>query len=400
MSNHLFPLPPGSTINIGRKLSCNVVVDSNLVSNLHCKLTITSDPPFKATLLDCSRNGTWIQRASEVNGTSASTSTKKSSSAQKAEKLKNGGDVKELHDGDSILLLAPSHKMTSSHRYKLIRGDDGKLLLEKLSSNGTSDATTASKRKKSEAEGARMTPTKKRKMESPDGADGGAAAVKVSKSATGKPNAHTVLTKEEENEMGRCPTCRKLFHISVLPIHCPICQECPHELCEDTTTTTTMEECVFCSKIFLTGDLAAHHEVCEGETVKRSLEQIGECPKCSVILPINELIEHSAKCRAPAKPIHLAGTIQSSSSEPCEEMEVDGAKMLISAARDGPGVGPAAGPAAGLSTTLELEQCAFCLQDFPVCDMPDHYSQCTTKSKVSGWLNTLSSPALHFFGVP
>ncbi len=372
--NNLIPLLPGSIVTIGRKPSCNVVVDSILVSNLHCKLSITSEPPFKATVRDLSRNGTWIKRYSrdDCNGTTAS-STNKSPPAHRSEKLPSRGDAKELCVGDSIMLLAPGHKSAAVCKYVLTCGEGGKLFLERPSCSDVSDAATASKtkRKKSEGESGAVS-AKKRKLES----DGGAPLSKPSTSA---------LT--EDDEMGRCPTCRKLFHVSVLPIHCPACQEpSSHKHLKD---TVTMEECVFCMQIFPAVELDAHHEVCKGDNVKRDIESYGECPNCSTVLPINELIEHSAKCgkaRVPqATPIHSA-----TASAAYEEMEVDGTKILVNAAGAAKSKPTAGGGGAksyptadGDASPMELEQCAFCLEDFPLCEMPAHYPVCASnKSKV------------------
>ena len=318
----------------------------------------------------------------ECNGASALTS--KGTPRRKSERMSNG-DAKELHVGDSIVLVAPNHKSAAACEYRLTHAEDGKLFLEKLESKDVGDGGPASKRPKGDAAEEVPVPTKKRKldcrlaMKEP-------TTPEVLEKCTNGPLSPTASqeTVFSADELGRCPTCRKLFHALYLPIHCPACQE-PYDPTKHRKPVASMEECVFCENIFPVGELAAHHEVCKGGAVERELETCGMCPSCSAVLPIVELIEHSAVCREAGVP---QAKLVTTSAAACEEMEVDGAKMLVCA--DGDGSNPA-----GRSDTIslsdrksdpspvELEQCAFCLEDFPLCEMPAHYPVCPSKkSKV------------------
>ena len=140
-----------------------------------------------------------------------------------------------------------------------------------------------------------------------------------------------------------------------------------------------MEECPKCAKIFPVLDLVSHCATCLGDIEecvlvppRDSPDMMEQCPFCSCLFPVTDLVEHCAtSCGQPVPPIPSA---------------FDGPSDVIDSTRvrsDGADVYPAdlhiRTDAASGSDIFQLEQCAFCLEDFPLYEMPDHYSTCRTK---------------------
>lgn len=356
---NFIPLSPGRTITIGRNPSCDVVIDSPLVSGKHCKVNFTHHTEAVAVVSDCSKNGTWIGRSVKE----ASTNASRSPSSVKFEKLVKE-KPKDIRVGDAILLLAPGHEQSLDYRYRLVLDKDGKCSLRQWfslaegSSNG-SNLVASVKRRRSEVE--ESEPIKK------------ARHIMGTSEACTFTEATSTEQPSDEEDKERCPSCRKLFPVSILPMHCPACQEHavvkPGSVSFD-TTQDVMEECSRCRRILPSAELAGHLPTCEG--VVEDTDSYGECPYCLNIFTVVKLIEHSGECRKSFG----------------EEVEVDGGKRLLCAngsewkaasADTGRSLGGGGG---GGDDMLELEQCAFCLEDFPLCEMPAHYSECTAKSKV------------------
>jgi phage FluMu protein Com len=242
-----------------------------------------------------------------------------------------------------------------------------------------------------------------------------------------------------EEEMGRCPSCRKLFHISYLPTHCPVCQEAGKRTADSVLHNKPLldfEECANCKEIFPAEKLSSHFETCRDDDIKRNRDLYGECPYCSAVLPVLDLINHSASCdrtRSPnpvsAPPVAGgAGFDVETDGGPAHKWPGEGLRGDRSGVGSGGGavgsgggaVGSgggafgsrggtvgSGGEAAGLGggalasgrrtdgsgggvlgtesgeAMLELEQCAFCLQDFPLCEISSHYLDCAAKTKVN-----------------
>ena len=127
----VFPLQVGKTV-IGRKPSCSVVIDSPLISGVHCILRVhspssssaSSSDSFRITVCDCSRNGTWLRMISKDSSEPTGSS--------KTRKLQRTPTI--IYPEDIILLLAPGHEQCAKYRFKLVVKGDGKYALQKLSS--------------------------------------------------------------------------------------------------------------------------------------------------------------------------------------------------------------------------------------------------------------------------
>lgn len=424
-------------ITIGRRSSCDIVVDSPLVSGVHCKVKISKlpDPTVTRILVnDCSRNGTWVERRGSDYAYGAAKPG--SGVGPGVEKISNA-EPKDISVDDTLMLVAPTYDVKAQYRYKLIR-EDGKYFLQHLCLYPEKIETEPEGRKreaclkrtvgdfkdvcpkgtegerrdvcpKGTEEGGKVTYLKEGKGDtSPNMTEGEKRDVhpkgtEVDSIATGckrtgeissgpphkkakrTSNGNTSLecaaptTREviieskssnteelcpvssstEPEEMARCPLCRKLFNLSYLPIHSPVCQEVGRKEVELTMRDCpepVMEECSNCKEIFASDRLCAHLEVCGDGDIKRNRDSYGECPYCSAVLPVLDLIDHSAACgksRLPKPPSVVATGV----------VEVDGARNL----RD---------------EDVVLEQCPFCLENFPKCETSSHYSLCTSKTKV------------------
>ena len=470
MSSPVTPLPVGKTVRVGRKSCSDVVIDSALISSTHCSLIFhghtDTGTTAVATVSDCSKNGTWIARGnvSHVNGSSSCKDpARKPSASSRIEKLPKGTPT-DLHVGDIIMMLAPSHKQNAEHMYKLACDKDGNHFLKRMcySQTGPSGGHTmaGTKRPAEDLDGGLSGSTKR-----PAGdLDGGHRAVTGTKrpaeettdgsSSTKKARSDTVFLDEaasstadhietrtmssEPEDKVRCPKCRKLFYISELPIHCPACQGAgmlkhkpelspsePNLPPEDNDSADMMEECPNCEKILPVTELPYHYETCvatESESMRGQSESYGECPYCFAVLPLTSLVEHCAGCGEEKSDRHTLSAGEggaarigkarhiSSTVADVEVIEIDGrVKPEVSSVgavvsltgsalevyaseggearaskggevcAGGSGDGRGAG-GSGDGEVVELEQCAFCLEDFPLCEMPTHYSECSAKS--------------------
>ena len=415
----MFLLPVGGAVTIGRKPPCNIVTRSHLVSSLHCKVQILSSSKF--VLIDSSKNGTWISR-----------------SDHKVEKLCHG-ESSVLHDDDIIMLLAPGHELNGDFRYRLVRDNEKHFLkhlrhLRKGSNDGGSSGGGGGggggggvKRRSTEGALSDSQDIKKARMSDVDVSDeamstsilsnveGHDLSLSVPILASTPINKKPLETSQEEDEeMERCPSCRKLFHVLDLPMHCPACQEAGREevvspnFHKELKTTSSMEECSNCSEIFPANMLASHVKECKGDTkysqcsncseifpadmlishveecdgdIKKNRDSYGECPYCSAILPILDLIGHSATCQRDKSRAPSTSAVCADSGW---ERNAGGSEGAVGASQETETLGVGGGAV----EMLELEQCAFCLEDFPLCEMVNHYSECTFKTKVGRCRNS------------
>ena len=264
------------------------------------------------------------------------------------------------------------------------------------------------------------------------------------------------LTREVSKE--RCPRCLKLFPIVELPTHCAICQkttanntstnETPtieEERNTDTTdgvakvesvvseaypipllqTEMSMEQCPSCLKIFPVLELVAHAKVCTRESSRvvididpevepqhvtlssvssrsslRSMPTtevyMEECPSCSKLFTVCELVDHSEVCRShrndeagtilrtePAAVINSSryslesysdSAIAASASITETSSVVVGKEVKTKEDSTSVHMG-----AAVCACGDDLEQCIYCLQDFPVTELIDHVNDCPSK---------------------
>ena len=261
----------------------------------------------------------------------------------------------------------------------------------------------------------------------------------------------------DEEDMERCPHCWKLFPAHNLPLHCPMCQDSaakssssPSE--RGTTSVSppaaaavsrgessacvslddSMEQCPHCLAPFPLDALVTHAETCSmasssrgssrsdshsvssgcAKSAKSSESPTGEpvdlislsrdvsleqCPFCFQLMPLTELITHSATCR-----LTSAAPATSSLRSPAadlSEAEEDGvvhkrAKYTLEAFEkclkrsSSASVGDAGAeeevckegrkPPDGVD---ELEQCVHCLKEFPISEIVRHATSCSAAAK-------------------
>ena len=264
------------------------------------------------------------------------------------------------------------------------------------------------------------------------------------------------LTREVSKE--RCPRCLKLFPIVELPTHCAICQKTTannssanethiteEERNLDTTdgvtkvesvvseaypipllrTEMSMEQCPHCSKIFPVLGLVAHAEVCTRESNRvvidldpevepqhvtlsgvsscsslRSMPTtevyMEECPSCSKLFTLCELVDHSKVCRSHrndkaetiwgAKPVAVIKSSRyslesySDSAIAASVSVTETSSVVVGkevkTKEDSASAHMGAAVCAGGD---DLEQCVYCLQDFPVTELINHVNNCPSK---------------------
>ena len=269
-------------------------------------------------------------------------------------------------------------------------------------------------------------------------------------SATSVPSLTTEVSKE------RCPTYLKLFPIVELLTHCAICQETTDfsAIANESTTHATeeegdwdttdgvtkvesvvseaypipllrtemsLEQCPSCLKLFPVLELVAHAEVCTRESSRVVIDIdpevepsthnsftptsmhtvdvcMGECPSCSMLFTVCELIDHSEVCRShrndeagtTCRPEPVAvlnssryslknysgSAIAASVSESETSSVVVGKEVKTKEDSTSVHMG-----AAVCASGDDLEQCIHCLQDFPVTELIDHVNDCPSKDK-------------------
>ena len=272
-----------------------------------------------------------------------------------------------------------------------------------------------------------------------------------------------------EVEMERCPNCWKLFPVYELPLHSPICQESalkrkrsshsreeeeeailtssPSESRKTSPPTDFVEQCPHCLDLFPLDVLISHAETCslasstgssrgsrgsssgaesvkmkhttEGASVDRaaappvpmSMDMSQEqCPYCSVLFPIAELITHCASCRSSTsemptskEEIHStaadlsdvethSGVVAKRARYTLEPFERSAATFLPSSSTGHAGSSLAATREDGTlgkprssvdDGELDLEQCVHCLKEFPISELVSHAGSCTAAGKES-----------------
>ena len=274
-------------------------------------------------------------------------------------------------------------------------------------------------------------------------------------SATSVPS----LTREISKE--RCPKCLKLFPIVELPTHCAICQKTTanntsankytthatkeKRVCDTTDgvnqvesgiskaypipvlrTDISIEQCPSCSKLFPVLELVAHAEVCTRESSRVVIdidpeveshrvalssvnsrssltlasmptkeEYMEECPSCTKFFPVSELVDHCKVCRPHrndeagtilrAEPVAVISSnrysLESySDSAIVASASVTGTSSVVvgNEVKTKDSASAHMGAAVGASGD-DLEQCVYCLHDFPVTELIEHVNDCPSK---------------------
>ena len=271
----------------------------------------------------------------------------------------------------------------------------------------------------------------------------------------------------EEVEMERCPNCWKLFPIYELPLHSPICQESalkrkrsnslshsreeveiltssPSTSRKRPSPTEFLEQCPHCLDLFPLDVLITHAETCslasstgssrgsrgsssgaESAKMRHTTKEASvdkaaappvavsrdmsqeQCPYCSVLLPINELITHCATCESSTSEMHLSREEIHSTTADLSDVETDSATVAKrarytlepferSTATSFPSFTGRAG--SSLATlredetvgkprsfvddgVVDLEQCVYCLKEFPISELVSHTASCAAAAK-------------------
>ena len=429
-SDDLYPLPVGTEVKIGRKPSCEVVIRSPHISNVHCivnstlEITTKEAAVVKTSVLDCSRNGTWIGtcRHSGVPGSAEATRLSKETPSQ-------------LDIGDVIYLLAPGHRDSANFRLELTSAGEAHSLLHHGRNLGSKSQSV---KRKSDGHLLETSEAKFPRVHSAgshsrsvvlSGLEVSPSSPKVNK------EPHFVSDgfaeeKGEEEENGCCPNCSALIPVTILPDHYSKCLEymCNKEKLptnghkrketREGRSSHMMEYCPNCLELFPVAELVAHSTDCPAiplasashtevslplagpHPLELEDDDHGDCPTCSRTFPIGELVEHCQECRAmpsspksatpPSSPEKDMMDPASHSTSRCadnDRPERGGAVSGVGTAEETtPGDGVGGAPADGkvpADSMLELELCEHCLQEFPLCELLVHHDMCKMKRKVS-----------------
>ena len=193
-------------------------------------------------------------------------------------------------------------------------------------------------------------------------------------------------------------------------------------------SSLSLEECPKCHELFPVLDLVSHHKDCvcclelpvatcpvEHPIVEKPApfpchspdNEYEECPSCSKIFTLEELVVHYQECSKRSPLEDGGGGIPPSAHIPSypkdELLEVDGPGKsgadYTSKISDGgrsksgaEGVDLDGVGAASVDNMLELEQCEQCLEEFPLYELLTHHAVCTERSKVREALKQSIAP--------
>jgi len=112
-----------------------------------------------------------------------------------------------------------------------------------------------------------------------------------------------------------------------------------------------------------------------------------ECPSCLKLFPLCELVEHSEMCRSRKKivreEVKAPEPMDADSSRYNLESYSDFATAIATSStvwkmreKKPTSVSSKVGAATCVGTTAELEQCSYCLKDFPVPELIYHVKNC------------------------
>lgn len=284
---------------------------------------------------------------------------------------------------------------------------------------------------------------------------------------------HSLETSARDLEMERCPNCWKLFPVYELPLHSPICQKSalkrkrsnsssysreeeailtslPTESRNTPPPTDFVEQCPHCLDLFPLDVLISHAETCslasstgsshgsrgsssgaESAKMRHATEEASvdgsaappvpmlmdtsqeQCPYCSMLFPIAELITHCASCRSTStsampttrEEIHSTAAdfsdVETDSAmiakrarytlEPFERSTAtlfpssstghSGSSLATTCKREDETLGK---PRTSVDDgAVDLEQCIHCLKEFPVSELVSHAASCTAAGKES-----------------
>ncbi len=325
-SKDLIPVPAVGEVTIGRKASCDAVIGSPLISNVHC--VVYSASVIQVSVLDRSRNGTWVRKRNND-------SSNKSASAKAARVSKDFPC--HLDAGDVIYLLAPKHADSSNFRLQLRNTEgDGSYLFHLKSGDKDSLEQDAEE------------VAHKRTLENPD-----FPRNKISRISSGKEDyiqgissrldhsCDSVVTSSSSKARGTLSSDNGTWELNS---HTgSVSMRSDEMILEDTTvkvsadsskeafladkdnsetkveekgvgifsSSLSVEQCPKCLELFPVIDLIAHFSECigipswrsssspeESMVDRRSVQddELGECPSCARAFPIEELVVHCQHC--------------------------------------------------------------------------------------------------------
>ena len=258
----------------------------------------------------------------------------------------------------------------------------------------------------------------------------------------------------DKEEMERCPHCWKLFPVHNLPLHSPMCQDSAAKRSSSTGVSPppaavtgeesavceslddSVEQCPHCLAPFPLDALVTHAETCsmasssrgssrsdchsvssgcaksaksesptEGSADVISLSRevsLEQCPICFKLMPLTELITHSATCRltsAASHPSSLRPPTADLSDTEENGVVCKRAKYTLEAfekSSSSSAVAEREGGATGFTSRKEevckegrrppdgvdeLEQCVHCLKEFPISEIVRHATSCSAAAR-------------------
>ena len=210
-----------------------------------------------------------------------------------------------------------------------------------------------------------------------------------------------------EISVEQCPCCLKLFPVLELMAHAEVCMH------ESSVDIDGMRVDVTVSKPSISRESEAE-SVVSGPVVASTHSSLAppsmpsevsteKCPSCLKLFPLCELVEHCQLCRSRIETVReeevrAPGPMDADNSsrynlESCTDFATatrvsrNGTSSMLGKKEKLPSPVSSQVGAAACGTSGELEQCLYCLQDFPVSELIHHVESCPARddarSKVS-----------------
>ncbi len=368
-------LRAGDCVQIGRKATCTVSVRSPFISGFHCLLEIPngssasnateSQSSLCCTVTDQSSNGTWLicQHPMRMKTEKVCDDTAVSQSLSKTRKLMKG-KKEEMHVGDRILLLAPSHSACKLFQFTLTEAVAGKgeYILQQLSPSEEARHFLSTE----ESCGIAGTVSK-------------APSLSTGAGSTALP-ALAISPSMVANQVGE-----KITLESALPAQ--IVVKAPRLMIKSTDVSSTVNKCLsdgMDPAHLSSSSTAADTPLCKPEKIGKSSADArtpspqskevsaGCCPICQKLFPISELSTHSAACQT---------TVKEDGSD-SEEGEREGDPDIAKDEVDLPRLATTPSPKYPLSKAASMEQCPKCLNVFLLTDLICHSDTCTGECRL------------------
>ena len=390
-------LKRGEPVTIGCSPLCEVVIQSRFLSGKHCEVAMTTDPAAaggagsggdkhrqaRYTVCDTSSNGTWLLRKTgnrPDEGTHSVAGVLNSANAMKRAKKLVKGRREELNPGDCILLLSPLHHQCLKFVFVLMKSEgDRPCALQRLSCD---QGVSIEENEKIESpEIVSVVPASKRTRKSGIDKYSNAETDKIIES----PEIVSVVPASKRTRDSSIDECSSSMGVLKRARIAPVESYLDEQPCTSREALRAYDKAKKKRRVF---DAEEPIDVDSIPTPRPpallSNESQDECPMCRRLFPISVLPVHCDACMDSGDDVIIVGDNDRGETDGKRPLRKPYLAKTLSTTGRGVNVNenPAAlhpnkaGPGGDIDDVVELEQCIYCLKDFPVSELVAHVSTC------------------------